>query len=203
MTALSEPGPARRWEMPDHLLTIEEYAALGETDTGFTELVEGRVLRSPSHEPRHNRAIHRLAAHLEAQLPEHLDFVPGCDVDLGLAPPGKPGFSRRPDLMVIDKSAIARVDKDDGMLKADEVAVVVEIATAGSRRTDYRVKHDEYADAGIPHYWIVDLAEPVTLIACQGYQDAAAVAKTFTTDDPFPVKLDLDALIEQHAGTAR
>lgn len=37
--------------LPQHrvsLLTIEEYAGLGETEQGYTELVEGRVLVSPS-----------------------------------------------------------------------------------------------------------------------------------------------------------
>nr|WP_232323050.1 Uma2 family endonuclease [Hoyosella altamirensis] len=36
----------------------------------------------------------------------------------------------------------------------------------GSLSTDYRLKHDEYADAGIPNYWIVDLNEPVSLVVC-------------------------------------
>ena len=46
----------------------------------------------------------------------------------------------------------------------------------GSHRTDHVIKRGEYADAGIPHYWIVDLDNPVTLIDCHpaaefGYQD--------------------------------
>ncbi|WP_372670348.1 hypothetical protein [Amycolatopsis kentuckyensis] len=50
--------------------------------------------------------------------------------------------------------------------------------------------------AGIPHYWIVDITEPVSLIACRGYRSAAAVTGTFTTDVPFPVKIDLNALLD-------
>lgn len=182
--------------MPDQLLTIEQYQALGEADRGFTELVEGRVVSSPGAGRAHNLAACRLAGQLERQLPSSLAFVLGADLDLGLAPTGQPGFSRRPDLLVFDRTAGERI-------RAAEVAVVVELATAGSRRTDYRVKHDEYADAGIPHYWIVDLAEPVTLVACQGYHDAPPVTGTFATEEPFSVELELDALIGQHAGTAR
>ncbi|NBH11238.1 Uma2 family endonuclease [Amycolatopsis sp. SID8362] len=174
--------------MPDQLLSVEEYRALGETDRGFTELVEGRVVPSPGAGRAHNMAACRLAGQLERQLPRDLAFALGTDVDLGLAAPGEPGFSRRPDLLIFDRTAADPI-------RAEHVAVVVEIATAGSRRTDYRVKHDEYADAGIPHYWIVDLADPVTLIACQGYQDAAAVTGTFATEEPFPVKIDLDGLL--------
>ena len=87
------------------------------------------------------------------------------------------------------------------MLCAAEVAVVVEVVSPTSERTDYRVKSDEYADAGIPHYWIIDMSEPISLVACHqagefGYLDAAAVTGTFATDVPFPVKIDLTALLD-------
>ncbi|MGV9366565.1 Uma2 family endonuclease [Amycolatopsis sp. NPDC003731] len=200
MIALPKPGAARRWEIPDHLLTIEEYAALGETDTGFTELVEGRVVMSPSPSRKHNKAAYLLGRQLESQLPAELDFTPDIDVDLGLAPRGEPGFSRRPDLLITYREANARVDREGGMYRADEVVLVIEIVSPGSKRTDYHVKHDEYADAGIPHYWIIDMSEPISLVACHqagefGYMDAAAVTGAFATDVPFPVKLDLTALL--------
>ncbi|MDS0133332.1 MULTISPECIES: Uma2 family endonuclease [unclassified Amycolatopsis] len=200
MIALPKPGADRRWEIPDHLLTIEEYAALGETDTGFTELVEGRVLMSPSLVADHNIAVFELGQQLAPQVPSHLRVLPETDVNLGLAPPGKPGFSRRPDLLIVERAAIARVRQDSAMLRAEDVAVVIEIVSPGSERTDYHVKHDEYADAGIPHYWIIDMSEPISLVACHqagefGYMDAAAVTGTFATEVPFPVKLDLTALL--------
>lgn len=183
--------------MPDNLLTVEEYAALGETEAGFTELTEGRVVTSPYSGRQHNLATCLLAGQLERQLPRGLAFAVGTDVDLCLAPSGEPGFSRRPDLLVFGRAAVARAD---GMLRADDVLVVAEIVAPGSKRTDYQVKHDEYADAGIPHYWIVDITEPVSLVACHqagsGYEDASAVTGTFTTDVPFPVKIDLDALLD-------
>lgn len=178
--------------MSGQLLTIEEYVALGGTDRGFTELVEGRVVTSPGAGRRHNLAACRLAGQLERQLPRGLAFVLGTDLDLRLTPQDEPGFSRRPDLTIFDRAAVARVDD---LIRADEVSVVIEIVSPGSRRTDYRVKHDEYADAGIPHYWIVDICEPVSLVACRGYQDAAAVTGVFATEVPFPVELDLDALL--------
>ena len=74
--------------------------------------------------------------------------------------------------------------------------IVIEIVSPISKRMDYVVKHDEYADAGIPHYWIVDIEDPVSLVACHlagelGYQDAPAARSVFTAEEPFPVKLDL------------
>lgn len=77
--------------------------------------------------------------------------------------------------------------------------VVVELVLPSSRRTDHVIKRGEYADTGIPHYWIVDLSEPVSLLACHlagefGYADGAAMTGTFTASEPFPVEIDLDAL---------
>jgi Uma2 family endonuclease len=85
------------------------------------------------------------------------------------------------------------------VIRAGEVLVVVELVSPGSRRTDNVIKRAEYADAGIPHYWIVDLTEPISLLACHlagefGYADSGAVTGRFTTSDPFPTEIDLDAL---------
>ncbi|MEV4144725.1 Uma2 family endonuclease [Amycolatopsis sp. NPDC049691] len=186
--------------MPGHLLTIEEYAALGETGSGFTELTEGRVVTCPGSGRTHDMAVCLLAGQLERQLPPGLAFAVATDLDLCLVPTGEPGFSRRPDLLVFGRAALAR---PGGLLRADEVLLVAEVVSPGSKRTDYQVKRDEYADAGIPHYWIVDITGPVSLVACAGHRGAGAVTGTFTTDVPFPVKIDLDALIGRHAGTAR
>ncbi|WP_410564359.1 Uma2 family endonuclease [Amycolatopsis sp. cmx-4-61] len=180
--------------MTGHLLTIEEYAALG--GAGFTELVEGRLVTSPGSGRRHDVAVCLLAGQLERQLPRGLAFVVRNDLDLCLAPRGEPGFARRPDLLIVGRAATTR---GDGLFRADEVLLVAEVVAPDSKRTDYQVKHDEYADAGIPHYWIVDIAEPVSLVACRagpsGYRDAPAVTGTFTADVPFPVVLDLNALL--------
>ncbi|MGW3963030.1 Uma2 family endonuclease [Amycolatopsis sp. NPDC005003] len=177
--------------MPGHLLTVEEYAALD--GTGFTELVEGRVVTSPGSGRRHDVAVCLLAAQLERQLPAGLAFVVANDLDLGLTPDGGPGFARRPDLMVVGRAAL---DRGHGLLRADEVLIVAEVVAPDSKRTDYRVKRDEYADAGIPHYWILDITGPVSLVACEGYREATVVTGTFVTDVPFPVKLDLNVLLD-------
>jgi Uma2 family endonuclease len=184
---------------PPRLLTVAEYLALGETEQGYDELVEGRVVRSPSPRPQHNRAGYRVARALEAQLPPHLEVLLDLDVDLELAPPDAPGFTRRPDLIVVLRSALERVESEGGVIRASEVLVVAEVVSPGSRRTDNVIKRGEYADAGIPHYWIVDLTEPVTLIACHlagefGYADGGEITGVLRTSEPFPIELDLDAL---------
>ena len=192
MIALPQP--------PAHLLTVAEYAQLGETTTGYTELQEGNLIMSPSSSPRHMIASGRLLLQVQSQLPGDLCAVQEVDVDLELVPADQPGVVRRPDLVVVDHEAIDRVDRDGGLLRASDVMVVVEIVSPGSRRLDHVVKRHEYADADIGHYWIVDLDEPVMLLDCHlagplGYADGGSITGTFTTTTPCPIRLELDRLL--------
>jgi Uma2 family endonuclease len=184
----------------EHPLTIDDYAALGEADHGRVELQEGSLVMSPSPTPDHNVAGLALAMALAAQLPAHLEVVPDVDVDLALVGRGEPATARRPDLVVIDRSVRPRVRAEGGMIRASEVLVAIEIVSAGSRRTDNIVKRAEYADAGIPHYWIVDLDDPVTVLACHltdefGYRDNGVVKGRFVSSVPFEVTVDLERLV--------
>jgi len=173
------------------LLTVVEYLALGEPESGYTELVEGRVVASPSASRRHNRACFEAAVQLRAQVPPHLEVLMDTDVDLQLAPADAPGFVRRPDIVVAHRGT--------DLLTARDVVLVVEFVSPGSVRTDNIVKRGEYADAGIMHYWIVDVTEPVSLLACHlagsfGYVDSGAVTGVFEAGAPFAARIDLDAL---------
>ncbi len=184
---------------PTHLLTIGEYAALGEDLHGRTELQEGNLVMSPSPTHRHMIAVANLLMQLAPQLPGHMQLIPELDVDLELAQKDQPGSSRRPDLIAVSRTAVDRLDNEGGLIRASEVILVIEIVSAGSRRMDNVTKRGEYADAGIEHYWIVDLDKPVSLVDCHlteqfGYQDSGPSTGTFTTSSPFPATIDLDRL---------
>lgn len=191
---LGEPGLP-----PAHLLTAAQYAQLGETGWGYTELMEGRILVSPSPSAKHNIAGLALAMQLAPQLPGTVRVIQDVDVDLELVPADQPGVVRRPDLVLVDDKAIDRVDRDGGLLRAGDLLVVIEIVSPGSRRLDHVTKRHEYADAAIPHYWIIDLDVPVSLLAHHladgfGYADSGTVTGTFTTTTPCPLQLQLDQL---------
>ncbi len=191
MTALPEP--------PGRLLTIAEYAELGEDDRYRWELQEGNLVMSPSPSPRHMIISGELRDQLKPQLPGTLRIVQDVDIDLQLAAPDQPGSSRRPDLVVVDRSAVDRIDVEGGLLRASEVQLVVEIVSPGSRRMDYVIKRGEYADAGIGHYWVVNPERPVSLLAHHlagdlGYADDGEVTGVFTTGKPYPLTITLDEL---------
>jgi Uma2 family endonuclease len=186
-------------EPQSRLLTVAEYLEIGEVEPGYTELVEGRLLMSPSPAADHAYATVALILQLQPQLPAELEVLPDLDVDLELAPVDAPGTVHRPDLVLARRMARVRVRQHGGTVRASETVVALEIVSPGSRRMDHMMKRAEYAEAGIPHYWIVDLDDPVTLIACHlagefGYVDSGAITGTFHTTDPFAVEIDLDAL---------
>ncbi|HST50265.1 Uma2 family endonuclease [Jatrophihabitans sp.] len=190
MTTLLRPGK---------LLTIADYAALPEDDRRRWEFQEGSLLMSPGQPPRHMVAVAQLYGVIEGQLPVGLRAVPNVDLDLQLAPPDQPGTSRRPDLIVVSEAEFHRVENEGGLLRASAALLVTEILSPGSRRTDNLVKRGEYADAGIPYYWIIDAEAPVSLVACHfagtfGYQDSGEITGVFESAEPFGVRIDLDAL---------
>jgi Uma2 family endonuclease len=155
---------------PPRLLTVAEYLEFGEIELGYSELVEGRLLMSPSPSADHNFAALEMAYQIRPYLPDGVEVLLDTDVDLQLAPAAAP------------------------------VLIVVEFLSPGSVRTDHVHKRGEYADAGIGHYWILDITEPVSLLARHlagefGYADSGAVTATFTAVAPFPVELNLDALV--------
>jgi Uma2 family endonuclease len=184
-------------------LSVDEYVALGEDEYGRCELQGGSLIVSPGPSMRHARVVRRLAWQLEARLPLELEAFPGIDVDLQLEPSDGPGWVRRPDLVIATTAAYERVENEGGIARASEVLVVVEVVSPGAERIDHVIKHGEYADAGIPQYWIIDLDEPVSLIDCRladgpCYLDADVVTGTFSTEIVdrtsglrFPVRIEL------------
>ncbi|WP_433198814.1 Uma2 family endonuclease [Nocardia sp. CA-107356] len=190
MTALPEP-----WR----LLTIAEYEARGEDDQTRWELQEGILMMSPSRKPHHMRLGARLFSQVDEQLPDQLVAVPDVDVDVQLVAVEGPATVRRPDLAVVDRAEYQRVEVEGGVLRASAVHVVVEIVSPGSRRTDYVTKRSEYAEAGIPHYWIIDPTTPLSLLPFVltdelGYVDNGEVTGEFTTNSPWPLTIRLDQL---------
>jgi Uma2 family endonuclease len=182
---------AETW--PDHLLTLEEFIELPEDNSRRYELQEGILIVSPRANFLHQRIAHRLVAMLNDQLPAEWEAV--GDVEM-ITDPGFPASVRVPDVLVVQEELVSTAAP---RCTADEALLAVEIISPGSQRTDTLVKPVEYAKAGIPHYWVIDLNEPLSLVAYHqagdfGYQEAPAVTGTFTTSEPFSLQVDLTAL---------
>jgi len=179
-------------------LTATEYAALPEMQ-GRYELQEGAIVVAGSPVPDHQNGVLELAFQLREQTPSSLRTVVGVDIDLELVPASEPGTVRVPDLVVVTEASFQRVRDGGGLLRAADVLLAVEILSRSTRRTDSVIKRAEYADAGIGHYWIIDLLDGPSLTGCHlagefGYVDDPPVRGLFSTTDPFPARIDLDRL---------
>jgi Uma2 family endonuclease len=178
---------------PNHLLTLEEFIELPEDNSHRYELQEGVLIVSPRATTFHQRVVFHLMMALRRQLPQGWGVIDDIEV---VTQPGFPASVRVPDVVIADKEA---VDGDLPRFDSNQVLVAVEVISPGSRQIDTLVKPHEYADAGIPHYWVIDLDEPLSRVEYHlagdfGYQEAPAVTGVFETSAPFPIRLDLTEL---------
>lgn len=160
-------------------------------DTKNYEVVDGRlVLRARDMTLPHNDVSYLMAVRLDAQLP------PGWETRHELAVAlGKDG--RRADFGIL-RAGVAVRRKQVGHDPAD-IAMLGEVVSPGSRKTDRLFKPAEYAEAGIGCYWRVEL-EPEPLLVVQALVDGRyEVVQQLTgrgrVELPFPVELDLPALL--------
>ncbi|MBM7369051.1 Uma2 family endonuclease [Gordonia hydrophobica] len=171
---------------PRELLSLAQWDALGEDDSARSELQEGVLIVSPKARIEHQNAIARLCAAILPQLPS--DWHVAAEPELVLETK-TPATVRIPDVVVHSRASGPR-------LVAQDVALVVEVPSPGTRGTDLVMKRHEYAAAQIPNYWIVDLTtsrlEALSLVAGEYVGDWGD--GTVTTDGPVTVTLDPEAL---------
>ncbi|MFJ4675191.1 Uma2 family endonuclease [Kitasatospora sp. NPDC088783] len=169
--------------------TVEDVLALPEDTRHRIELVGGALLTSPNPGVPHQRISSRLWALLDAAI--HTSGAPFEVLEAVnvLVPDGL----LIPDLVIADASAAAGAG---ATLHADDVVVVVEIASPSTRVIDRRTKPGLYAAAGIPHYWRLDL-DPLPglhlgrLDRDGGYLDRTVrPGESTALTDPFPLDLD-------------
>lgn len=131
-----------------HRLTPEQYLELSEAHPEAfdrTELVNGVVYDMAAQYMPHARTVRWFFRQLEMALPTHEVFFSGSV----LAGRGLP----EPDVFVL-KSGMPW--NGDGPFLGERLLLVVEVA-ASTRVRDLQAKPLDYAAAGIPHYWVVDL----------------------------------------------
>jgi Uma2 family endonuclease len=100
-----------------------------------------------------------------------------------------------PDVVVV--SALAARAARGLYLGARDVQLAVEVLSKSSRRIDLLVKRSEYAEAGIPSYWIVDGdARRLTALTldpdAKEYREDAVVEAGQPWDATEPFKITID-----------
>jgi Uma2 family endonuclease len=111
------------------------------------ELVDGEIIVSPNAVTGHYRAARKLATILE----QH-GLYAEIEANLILREDLLRPLVREPDVYVTRE----KVDGRTLFQRAENTLLVAEVVSPGSGITDWVHKMSEYADAGIPHYWIVE-----------------------------------------------
>ena len=116
------------------------------------ELVNGEIIVSPNAAPPHFLA----ATNLSYILRRHGLFT-NIEANLILVDEdraaGRKALVREPDVYVV------REPDREPFQRAANVLLVAEVVSPGTEKTDWHEKMVEYAEAAIPHYWIVDFFE--------------------------------------------
>ncbi|WP_163511541.1 Uma2 family endonuclease [Fodinicola acaciae] len=177
---------------PGQRMTLEEYFALDGEEFRRTELQEGTLVMSPSPADPHQHASYQLTEQLSNQAPAEWKTRQALDVIIDA---GMLATVRQPDIVVRRRGTPKRV-------KAADVVLAVEIISPGSRKIDLGRKVEEYADAGIPHYWVVDLDPPAPSITVfhlgtDGYVEGPAPTGQLITSVPFDLVIDINALLDE------
>jgi Uma2 family endonuclease len=180
--------------LPDGL-SAQQYETLPEEICRRIEIVDGAIIVNAAPRRLHQDICRRLANFLEAACGPALAV--SIDVDLRLR--DVPLLNRRPDAVVYDASL-----PDEAVLRPHHCALVVEVMSPGSVTTDQTDKPAEYATARIPCYWRIEhdpadaslsvfsyRLDPTTGI----YASAGIHAGKMTVTEPFPVTIDLTALV--------
>ncbi|WP_329789763.1 Uma2 family endonuclease [Lentzea sp. DG1S-22] len=179
---------AEAW--PDHLIGLDEWDAMPEDKN--LELVDGVLHVVAAAAPLHQKAQSRLDNWLDEQLPGSL--ISYQDVDVVIDSSNRPTV-RKPDVVVVTAEA---ADRNPKRFTAEDVVLAVEIVSPGSERVDRVTKPMQYAKAGIAHYWLVELGDPISLTAFELVDGIYKLVEDGVGEvrltRPAPLAFDLDAL---------
>jgi Uma2 family endonuclease len=152
MTAVLPDPIAEAFELLGRQWTAEEYEALPENPR--LELVDGVPHIMTPATLRHQIVVRKIVTAMEMVCPDSLRIVWEQEVRLGDL------HRRTPDVMAVPRAA---VDLDHYSYTPRDVLLAIEVVSPGTQTADRKHKPGEYEDAGITHYWRVEIRPRVVL----------------------------------------
>lgn len=166
------------------------------------ELWNGWLIDKRSPSLRHNRMSRGLRfLFIEAARRAGADvLIDGGEYEFGFS-----SGIRKPDVFILDaKAEEIGFAEDEIYIDPADLLLVAEVVSprSGSEAHDRKIKRDEYAMAGIPHYWIVDF-RPVPRIEALDLDRGRYVTRGIATSDevlvvehPFEISVTPNALYD-------
>jgi Uma2 family endonuclease len=155
-------SPTRHPQTPHARFSVEQFHRLCEAvPEQRLELIEGEVLEVIAKGTRHSAVVNRLnrliTLFLAARPGAALELRVESPLDLG------PRSEPEPDLALVNRRGDADLEAHPG---AADTLLVIEVADT-SLRFDLEAKASLYREAGIPHYWVVDVLTPRLIVVAE------------------------------------
>lgn len=156
MTLVAEPEVLvlrRSVQVPLGVLTAADLPSIDLDDVPF-EIQDGALVLMPPPSPWHDKTTYKIRRYLE---PHYGQVAEDIDVAIG-------DGLRRPDVIGLSMSEDELLESGREPLAVQVVEIAVEVISHNKDRAKDRIsvnrdrqrKFTEYAEAGIPEYWIVD-----------------------------------------------
>jgi Uma2 family endonuclease len=149
--------------------SIEEYAALDTSDLPECpfELVDGVIVEMPT-ENFINLQIAGFLVSILLQFVPHYLIIWGVEIEVA----SRSVTSRCPDLLVLTDAGFNALPRDKRAIMRKDMpppALVIEVVSPGGESSDnyqrdYIRKRQEYAERGIPEYWLIDPIRELVLV---------------------------------------
>ncbi|MCK2216683.1 Uma2 family endonuclease [Actinomadura sp. ATCC 31491] len=158
-----------------------------------TELIDGSLVFVDPQRHFHHCVVHRLHIELEEFLPPGHEVIQ--EMSVKLAPRQRP----EPDLFVVGPGA--QIDGEVTCFEAGDVVLVAEVVSPDSEVRDRVRKPVLYAEAGIPHFWLIEEVNGKPVVFAyelepvkKSYVITGAHHDRLKVSVPFDVDIDLTTL---------
>lgn len=136
-------------QTPSHGYTVDDLSNLSGLPP-HTELIDGSLILAGPQSNFHSVAIWLLEAGLRKTVPAEFRVRSRVTVVLGSCD------APESDVTVVRVEAAGNPDQD--RYEAADVVLAVEVVSPDSEERDRDAKPRKYAAAGIPHFWLVEMA---------------------------------------------
>lgn len=151
----------------NRLMTIDDYLTYDDGTEARYELENGILIEMAPENALNSTIVSVLTIQLAAAGVSPYCLAKGHAIQVV----SKQASARIPDLVVHSEASIQAILRDSKLLRLDAPAPILVVETVSSSNTDkkshdrdYILKRAEYAQRGIPEYWIIDPSNACILV---------------------------------------
>lgn len=181
--------------------TVGDLRRQPEDEFNRYEIDDAVLIVSPRPSSRHQSASYRLTCLMDDAVRDAgLDWVVLQEVDVATG--SRDDWLKVPDLVVVTRDAY---ECDPQEYDASDIVLAVEISgNRQSRTRDLGEKADAYAEVGIEHYWVLELAPVLRLTVMRlvgaAYERVTVSSGLVRVSNPLVVEVDPAALLRVERG---